>query len=1345
MSASEADRVRELVALCLDRLERNDADAAEAVCREHPQHAAAIRQRLDLLERSGLLVRPEVSESSAVPDAMPEKLGDFRLLRKLGEGGMGVVYLALQESLQREVALKLVRPDQLWFAGARERFRREVDAIARLQHPGVVPIHAVGEEAGIPYFAMEKVSGATLADVLAALAGADASGLAGRDMARAIAARAEPADGPAGDASAAFVFDGTWAETCFRIVLQVAEALEHVHRRGVLHRDLKPSNVMVTRAGRAMVLDFGLASTTGASRLTRSGARLGSLPYLAPEQWSGNGDRIDARTDLYALGVTLYEMLTMRAPYADSSAEGLMRTIEIGRPDSVRALNRSVSWDAETVCLTAMEREPSRRYASAADFARDLANVLHHRPIEARRPGVALRARRWGQRHPALRVGIALGSLLLIGAPTTFGWMERAARLRVDKAYRRADGLRLSGQSTALLATDPGLALLIAIEGAERQPGCVANDALYAALAACHEEHTLVGHGGAVEQAAFSPDGTCVATCSRDGTGIVWDAQRGMERRILFGHGDAVRSITFSPDGNRLVTASADGQARVWDVAAGTCLCVLRGHRGALHGAAFDSGGQRILTWSADATARIWDAVDGRLLHTLTGAGGEVTDARFSRDGRSIVAASEDGSARIFDADSGECVQRFELGDPVWCARFSPTGDRVALCGRARAARVFEVASGRELVPPLQHLDAVATIDWSPDGTRLLTSSWDHTLGLWNAVSGERLFTWHGQRRIVRFARFSPDGSLVLSGGDDATAHLWSTINGKEFDVLRGHAGPIVSGDFSSDGRRVVTAGDTARIWSVPRAALQVEWEGHRDKVQNISVSKDGTRFVTASRDGTAKIWDTQTRRLELTLAGHDGRVHSAAFSPDGACAVTGSDDQTARVWDAVTGVTLSVLEGHRELLTWAVFDATGARVLTLSQDETARVWDWKSGRVLLTLAGHHGTMLRGEFSADGARVATVTADGTTTVWDATTGVELMKLDLGSSDARAVRFSPDGRRVVILLAGKPTASICDLATNQIVQQLRGRGGTVHSATFSPDGSRVATSNDDAEVRLWEAATGELLATLAGHEEIVPYSGFLPDGTTLVTASIDGDVRTWPIDPLAAALAAKPRELTADEHIAFEVGDPSAWREAKEIVRALEEKCALAEEVVAGVRIADLGEGVRDSALTIARELRDHPIELARASWAIACTPGRSEADYRLALRRAEQSCRMVPGVGDFERAVGVAQFRLGLDELCVTTLARPEVLVPDGDGGRGGGNDYFQTLAFLAMAQERLGHREEARAALATLRARAADPARVPKALLALLHEVEAMVEGGSARADPPSTRDRDLDAPSSH
>lgn len=415
---SGSSRVEDLVVEFLDRSEAEGPGVLEELCARDPECAAQLRSRVAALERAGLLAPHAV-------ERMPERLGDFRVLEKVGGGGMGVVYRASQESLGRVVALKVLRSEHLWFAGARDRFRREAEAIARLAHPAIVPLYSFGEADGVPYLAMEFVRGASLATIVSGFRARDPSSLDGADLKRALAASLGNGPGPRGDPLG--LYGGTWSDACARIGAAVAEALEHAHERGVLHRDLKPSNVMLAEDGRILLVDFGLAAREGADRLTRTGSQLGSLPYMAPEQVDGRADDVGARTDVYGLAVTLYELLTLRLPYDSSSTHELLRRVAVGDAAPVRAGNARVPRDLETVIATAMDVRAERRYASAAAFARDLRNVVERRPIEARRSGPLRHGWRWVQRHPASAAALALALLLFVGGPLAFAFQQNRA------------------------------------------------------------------------------------------------------------------------------------------------------------------------------------------------------------------------------------------------------------------------------------------------------------------------------------------------------------------------------------------------------------------------------------------------------------------------------------------------------------------------------------------------------------------------------------------------------------------------------------------------------------------------------------------------------------------------------------------------------------------------------------------------------------------------------------------------------------------------------------------------------------------------------------------------------
>ncbi|MCC7012234.1 MAG: protein kinase [Planctomycetes bacterium] len=420
-SGAEADALDEIVVLYLDERERGLVSSWDDFARRHPESStAAARQRVAALEQAGLL------ELGAAEPELPESLGEFRLLERLGRGGMGLVFRAEQGSVGRSVALKLIRPEQLYYPGARERFRREVEVVAALAHPGIVPVYTFGEDRGLPYYAMELVDGVSLGDILRALAGRSPQSLSGRDLVQGFASPARSE-----------LFARDWIAACVEIARQVALALEHAHSRGVLHRDVKPSNVMLSSDGRARLVDFGLAARSGSARITTTGAQLGSVAYMAPEQLDGRPGASDARSDVYALGVTLYELITLRLPFAGEVYERVVQRVREGRPDAPRKLNPALGPDLETVCLTAIDLDPARRYASAAAFAADLENVLALRPIAARPMGALTKARRFAQRNPARAAALALGVLVVVGGPLGYAAVQRTAAL--EQARLNAD------------------------------------------------------------------------------------------------------------------------------------------------------------------------------------------------------------------------------------------------------------------------------------------------------------------------------------------------------------------------------------------------------------------------------------------------------------------------------------------------------------------------------------------------------------------------------------------------------------------------------------------------------------------------------------------------------------------------------------------------------------------------------------------------------------------------------------------------------------------------------------------------------------------------------------------
>jgi tetratricopeptide (TPR) repeat protein/tRNA A-37 threonylcarbamoyl transferase component Bud32 len=433
-----AGDLESLLAEALARFDEGGEAAMAAFVAAQAVHATALERGIRRCREMGMLgPRPGVSTSH------PERLGEYRLLRRIGGGGMGVVYEAVQEPLERHVALKIIRPELLYFEGARERFRREIDAIAKLEHPAIVSVFFAGEHEGVPFFTMELIAGTTIEQACVRMQGRDPATLRGDDL-RALAAS---------DHATGELFVGAWWEAAVRVAQQIALGLRHAHLRGIVHRDVKPSNVMITPHGQAVVLDFGVAQVRAAGDLTRSGVTPGSPAYMSPEQ--RRGQATDERTDVFSLAASIWQLLTLEHPFRDA---------DLARGDAtlprLRSLNAAAPPELDLVLRTAMDPERDRRYGDMAAFATDLQAVLDRRPIAARPLGLPLRALRWCQRHRTLATSLGLSLVALAAMLVLWLLVQNAAQeaLLAKNADLHASQTELAAKNRDLLASQASLA-----------------------------------------------------------------------------------------------------------------------------------------------------------------------------------------------------------------------------------------------------------------------------------------------------------------------------------------------------------------------------------------------------------------------------------------------------------------------------------------------------------------------------------------------------------------------------------------------------------------------------------------------------------------------------------------------------------------------------------------------------------------------------------------------------------------------------------------------------------------------------------------------------------------------
>ncbi len=516
-------------------------------------------------------------------------------------------------------------------------------------------------------------------------------------------------------------------------------------------------------------------------------------------------------------------------------------------------------------------------------------------------------------------------------------------------------------------------------------------------------------------------------------------------------------------------------------------------------------------------TITVWDIASGeeitRFPSLASSEGAPDPAVVFSPDGTRLAFVEAGTTVRVWDAATGQDVLSLVHHEAViYSVAFNSDGTRLATGGTDGTAIVWDAATGQELVSFVGHTGGVNSVAFSPDGRRLVTAGDDATARVWITSSGVELLNLRGHAATVNDVTFSPldGGSKLATASNDGTVIVWDSATGSELLALFGHSDFVSSVSFSPDGARLFSASfdGTARAWDATSGRELFTLFGHRSFIQGMAITQDGTRLATASADGTVRFWNVGPSEELLTLSSHAGQVRRIAFSPDGTrLATSGSDgavDATASIWDLATGQELVTLAGHSDVVLDVAFSPDGMRLATASSDATAIVWDAATGQALLILVGHEAAIRGLAFSPDGTKIATASSDTTARVWDAATGQEL--LSLGQGPLNGVAFSPDGTKLATT-SDDVTASVWDVETGQELLELQ-HGDWVIGVAFSPDGAKLVTTSQDKLARMWDAANGNWLFSLSGHSAALAGVAFSPDGSRIVTTSADRTVKLW---------------------------------------------------------------------------------------------------------------------------------------------------------------------------------------------------------------------------------------------
>ena len=973
---------------CQQRLEALTTDTTLMMTGQSPRR---------LLHHPGDGFLNELRHATALAEppayVLPEIPG-FKLIRELGRGGMGIVFLARQEQLERLVALKLVHaaagPD------AHVRFRREAQAAARLQHANIVQIYEVGEVEGWPYLALEYVDGMTLDQAL-------------RNTPRQPRLAAEMAE-------------------------VLARAMHVAHRAGIIHRDLKPGNILLTVDGLPKVTDFGLAKLVeGTSdRVSRSGQLLGTPSYVAPEQIAGSGvgGEVTPATDVYALGAILYEMLTGRPPFRAALPVDTLLQVLHQDPVPPSRLQPLIPRDLETVVLTCLNKSPGRRYATAEALADDLRRFLEGRPVKARPLGFLGRSIRWTRRYPTAALLMAVVTLSLIGGGIAMGWMWRQAEAKARaeatahheaearagaeatahreaeaRANSEAEGRRVSSRHAADLAIDRALKMC---QQGEVPGGMVALAETAGQLSSDDKDlewlirtnldmwrhfmvpcrHTLL-HPSDVIDSAFSKDGTVLVTCCKDGSVHMWNPTTGQRLGPELQHGGEVVALAVRGDGARIATAGRDGSAKIWELPSGRSIGELLEHDGPLTCIAFSPDGQLLATGSEDGSVRLWSALDGKPLGEPMRHKGRIESLAFRLDSSRLLTGSADRTVQAWDTRTGKNLGVVAVHrSPVRFVKTSPDGKHYMTSSATDLIGMIPPAPGTSIARFLKQDMATTCLAYDPQGEYLAFGAGgnENTRGiaLYSLTPPTVVARMILQDYVVRSVAFTPAARQILCAGDHGRASLILEPYGgpQILHILpMEHPGQVRLAAFSPDYARIVTAsGKEVYLWDAP-SNQETSLRLPHQSVTRMKVV--GNRAMTLA--GTqVRGWDLTTNQA----LGDAWSLPSNMAAWDGANVVWTADKNQVGGRDLATGkpsgISLEIAAPPRFLAVSPMRD-----VLAVAVDEShIQRYLTSNGSPSGPPLASNGTVDFLTFSGDGKVLAGYGSDGTVTLSRRARGVK---------------------------------------------------------------------------------------------------------------------------------------------------------------------------------------------------------------------------------------------------------------------------------------------------------------------------------------------------------------------
>jgi WD40 repeat protein len=1011
----------------------------------------------------GSSFRLEGQPTTTIAGGLGKSIGHFELVQEIGFGAFGTVWKARDLKLDRTVAVKIPRSGNIGADGQdRDRFLREARSAAQLRHPSVVAVHEVGEQDGVPYLVSDFVEGITLADLLTA-----------RSPALAEAAR---------------------------IIAESADALHYAHSHGIVHRDVKPSNIMIRPDGSPCVMDFGLAKRdAGEITMTIDGQVLGTPAYMSPEQAGGEGHRVDGRSDVYSLGVILYQLLTGELPFRGNQRM-LLHQVLHDEPRAPRSLNDRIPRDMETICLKAMAKEPTRRYTSAAELADDLRRYVKGEPIHARPIGALGRTLRWARRRPAAAALLGVSVLAMVVLPlaiigvTYSRWLHELNQVlsqSLDEVQKQRDQLKLAvseaeqARAEALkqqdlarrfqYAADTSLARRLVETGLPRteadrlrellerhrppagQPDPRGFEWHYLWRQLHQERWTHRGRPANLEEfrvpdlfvtPRFLPDNETVLAMTMNGTVVHLDAQTGAVRLVIDTDepgrpSKELVSKMMATSDLRLLAKARKGDEHdvlLWNIRTGKKLATLRGHQEEIDLVALSPDGRMLFTRDYADAIKVWQTAEGKELFTAH-PGKPVEKKPAPVKGKRPAPAKGPPPIFQFRGFRGKRLP----------AAFSPDGKWLAVGTRVKSVRLWDLGTLREKWTVPAFAKELVALVFAPDSETLVAAVEDRTVHFLKTATGKPLVALEKVQILDdRPPFFTPDGRWLLAWGSGPFLRRWDTARLREGKI--------------SERDRVPARSELARV----------------------TFSDDGKLLVTAGSQENAKeeslwVWDVVTFEKRLTLRGYVHGTLAAAFSADNRYLATGGHDGIVSVHDLTNGEERVRLPGHVNPVLGLAFRPDGKRLFSTS------------GAMGFGLGDH---LRSGEVKAWDSEhwEPTPAIDGSNPwVWSNTGRL----LATGSAWLK----SPPAKAPRTIASAQDTILLWDTATRKVRHALRLKGANSSAKRFSPDDRILAGVTGDKKVALWDTETGKFLGLFEGHTEIILDVRFSPDGKSIVSSQM----------------------------------------------------------------------------------------------------------------------------------------------------------------------------------------------------------------------------------------------------